>query len=107
VFEMLRCVSTSYYTSPLIYTNSASCSLPHVRSSDLLIFALSRAAVPPLDAVQFGKMLRPSVRPLDVATFSFTSYRPLHEQSFVWFCFNLVNFILERFNVSLFIVNFQ
>ena len=67
-------VSTGYYISPLIYINSASCFLPHVRSSDLLIFASSPTAVPPLDAVQFGKMLlpsvRPSVRPLDVATFS-------------------------------------
>jgi len=64
VFEMsaeLRYVSS--YISPLIYTNSVSRFLPHVRFSDLLIFSSSRTGVLPLDAVQFGKMRLPSVRP--------------------------------------------
>jgi hypothetical protein len=87
MFETLRYVSSSIST--LIYTNSASRFLPHVRFIDLLIFTSSRTGVLPLDSVQFGKMRLPSVRSLDVAaTFTVTSYRPLHKQCFGLFRFS-------------------
>ena len=84
---MLRYVSSSI--SPLIYANSASRFLPHVRFSDLLIFTSSRTGVVPLDAVQFGKMRLPSVRLFSRCShIQLHKLQPLHKQSFVLFQFS-------------------